>query len=77
MAVYKSGEWLQQSDDPAFDHSHNPGSPAGLAGIYRCTSCGGEVACNAGVPLPPQNHTEHSPMHGLVRWQLIVYAVQQ
>lgn len=77
MALYKHGQHLQQSNDAAFDATYTPGTTAPHSGIYRCTNCGDEDACNAGNPLPPQNHRQHNPARGQIRWQLLVYPVQQ
>lgn len=77
MAMYKYGNLLVHSQDAAFDSIHNPGAPTPHSGIYRCTACGDEVTSNAGNPLPPQNHRQHQPAQGAIRWQLLVYAQQQ
>jgi len=75
MALYKFSDNLKQSTDAAFDQVHNPGADTPHSGIYRCTNCGKEVASNAGNPLPPQNHDQHSTNQGAIRWKLLVYAV--
>lgn len=77
MALYKYANCLAQSQDSAFDATHPPGTSAPHAGIYRCTSCGDEIAIAGGHTLPPQNHRQHSPANGQIRWQLLVYPVQQ
>jgi hypothetical protein len=77
MALYKDQKYLQTSDSDAFDNLHQPGDKTPHSGIYRCVNCGDEVASNAGNPLPPQNHKQHNPLNGAIRWKLIVYAVQQ
>lgn len=74
MALYKNGNYLQQSTDAAFDAVHQPGSPTPHSGIYRCEGCGHEVASNAGNPLPPQNHHQHGAAQGAIRWRMIVYS---
>jgi len=74
MALYKYSQFLGSSTDGAFDAIHNPGSSTPHSGIYRCEGCGHEVASNAGNPLPPQNHHQHSTSQGNIRWQMIVYA---
>lgn len=73
MALYKHGNYLQQSQHEAFDQVHGPGTRTPLSGLYRCVTCGDEIAANAGNPLPPQNHHQH-PMQGPIRWQLLVYS---
>lgn len=77
MAQYKYGQFLQQKDLPAYDITYNPGTIAPDSGIYRCTNCGDEDACNKGNPLPPQNHRQHAPASGAIQWKLLVFAQQQ
>ena len=74
MALYKVAQYLQLSNDQAFDHDHNPGSPAPLAGIYRCMGCHREVGIAGGHILPPQTHHAHTSEQGSIRWRLIVWA---
>lgn len=76
MAYYKYGHFLTQLDNVAFDDTHSPGTSAPHPGIYRCTSCGDEIAIAGGNTLPPQNHKQHDPNLGSVAWRLVVYAVQ-
>lgn len=76
MALYKHGNFLTQSHSEAFDATSSPGVAAPHPGIYRCTSCGDEIAIAGGHVLPPQNHRQHDPAGGLIRWQLLVYPVQ-
>lgn len=77
MAQYKYIKFLSQKDLPAYDALHNPGEICGNSGIYRCASCGDEIASNKGNPFPPQNHHQHAPEQGAIRWQLIVFAQQK
>ncbi|WP_168195827.1 hypothetical protein [Nissabacter sp. SGAir0207] len=51
---------------------YDPGDRVVYPGIYRCTSCGDEVAVGSGQCLPEIGHREH---YGSVpvRWQLLVY----
>ncbi|MBV6855147.1 hypothetical protein KWH45_17190 [Xanthomonas campestris pv. mirabilis] len=77
MALYKHGQQLAQSQDAAFDAIYSPGVTAPHPGIYRCTSCGDEIAIAGGHTLPPQNHRQHNPANGHINWQLLVYPVQQ
>lgn len=77
MAIVKYTQRLTQSNDPAFDSTHVPGTAAPHPGIYRCTSCGDEIAIAGGHILPPQNHRQHNPYSGEIRWQLLVYPIQQ
>jgi hypothetical protein len=57
MALYKNGQHLEQTNDPAFDRISEPGMLAPNPGIYRCEVCGREIAIAAGHTLPPQNHS--------------------
>ncbi len=74
MAWYKYPQFLQKSDNAAYDTLHSPGDATPFSGIYRCENCGDEVASNKGNPLPPQNHKQHDPAKGKVLWRLIVFA---
>lgn len=74
MALYKNAAYLGQVNDAIFDQLSPPGTPATRSGIYRCEGCRKEVASNQGEPLPPQNHHQHVPSQGTIRWRLIVYA---
>ncbi|BEU57385.1 hypothetical protein MAFF211521_24380 [Ralstonia pseudosolanacearum] len=76
MALVKNMQRLTPSDSQAFDVRHNPGTTAPHPGIYRCTSCGDEIAIAGGHTLPPQNHKQHSPANGPIHWQLLVYPQQ-
>jgi hypothetical protein len=75
MAIYKYQQYLNQSTHNAFDSIHSPGAPVPFSGVYRCEGCNKEVAANEGQPLPPQNHHQHTPQQGTIRWRLVVYAV--
>lgn len=77
MAQYKYTEYLAQSNHSAYDELHEPGSTCPNSGIYRCESCGDEIASNKGNPFPPQNHHQHPPAVGRIRWKLIVFAQQK
>lgn len=54
MALYKHGNRLTQSQDAAFDAMHAPGMDAPYLGIYRCTSCGDEIAIAGGTHFRPR-----------------------
>ena len=71
MAIYKYAHFLERLDHEAFDLVWTPGAEPNYSGIFRCEACGANVACNAGNPLPPQNHAQH-PGGGDIRWRLIV-----
>ncbi|RYE41436.1 MAG: hypothetical protein EOP24_36985 [Hyphomicrobiales bacterium] len=77
MALYKYANQLTLSNHTAFDTLHTPGQPAENPGIYRCVECGDEIGIAKGHTLPPQNHHQHPPGRGPVRWQLLVFAQQQ
>ena len=74
MATYKYEQYVTKVASEAFDGEHPPGYAAPFSGIYRCLGCGKEVASNQQQPLPPQNHHQHSPQQGSIRWRLVVYA---
>ncbi len=76
MARYKYAKYLKKSDSDAYDEEHKPGETCPNSGIWRCISCGDEIAANKGDPLPPQNHRQHDPEKGKIRWRLIVFAEQ-
>jgi hypothetical protein len=77
MAQYKYAQFLSQSDHQAYDNLYGPGAICPDSGIYRCETCGDEMASNKGNPLPPQNHHQHAPGAGAIRWRLIVFAQQR
>lgn len=77
MALYKYGGYLAQSQHITFDTLYSPGNTCPQSGIYRCESCGDEIASNQGNPFPPQNHHQHVPGSGPIRWKLIVFAQQR
>lgn len=72
MAVYKYSQYLQQLNHQAFDEIHHPGNATPYSGIYRCEGCGKNEVSTQGHPLPPQNHHQHSPNQGAIRWRLVV-----
>lgn len=74
MAWYKYSQYLQASGSDAYDRVFSPGEIAPWSGIYRCTTCHTEAACNQNQPLPPQTHHVHVQSLGPIRWTLIVYA---
>ncbi|MGK3394222.1 hypothetical protein, partial [Klebsiella pneumoniae] len=79
MALVRSGNKTKifEADpkfNPVFDTQHKPGDTCTYEGIYKCTGCGKEVTIAGGKTLPPQNHHQHSPGQGDIRWQLFVYA---
>jgi hypothetical protein len=77
MAWFKNPRFFKRQFGPAFDYTYQPGTRVPLSGIFRCTGCGDECACNKGNPLPPQNHHQHRNYYLPIRWQLIVAAEQR
>lgn len=71
MAYYNKGSYLERSYNELFDKVWRPGKEVEQSGIYICTSCGKEVACNEGTPFPPQNDHQHDT-DDPIRWKLIV-----
>lgn len=72
MALYKYAADLEQSKSDAFDKLHDPGTEAPFPGIYVCVNCKHEVATAHGHTLPPQNHNQHDPKNGPIKWRLVV-----
>lgn len=71
MALYKDRTILTHSDDAEFDKDRKPGTAAPFSGIYRCKTCGHEVASEEGNRLPPQHEKPHN---GPIIWRLVVFA---
>ena len=74
MAWYKDDTHVKVFEGNVFDTDHRPATHAPMAGIYRCTGCGREVAVDSQQPLPDESHHHHSMNKGAVRWRLIVFA---
>ena len=74
MVLYKYLQFFAKSDDPEFDKVHTAGSVPPHSGIYRCEGCGHEVVAERARTLPPQNHHQHQPSQGAIRWRLIAWA---
>jgi hypothetical protein len=74
MAIYKHARYLDTSDDAAFDAVHHPGAVTPYSGIYRCMGCGKEDVSTQTLPLPPQNHHQHTAAQGRIQWRLVVAA---
>jgi len=76
MARYVSTAHLNKGN-PDFDWwkvTYGPGDRAPVSGIYRCEGCTREISHNEGVSLPAQNHEQHDPSQGPIKWKLIVRA---
>lgn len=77
MALYLDETLVKKANpNDAFSKEWKPGETPDHAGIYRCSGCGDEIASNKGVQLPSQNHKQHSPTQGAIRWKLLVFAQQ-
>jgi hypothetical protein len=74
MALYKDLKYLTKTEDAAFEAVHPPGGAVPFSGIYRCEGCGHEVVAEHARQFPPQNHPQHAPAQGAIRWRLIVFA---
>jgi hypothetical protein len=74
VARYQDNKYLTHQSSDAFDKEHRPSDSAPFAGIYRCMGCGREIGIAYNHVLPPQNHHEHTPQQGAIRWRLIVFA---
>lgn len=77
MALYKYSAYLTATTEGAFDKVNSASATALDSGIYRCEGCGREVSSTAGHPLPPENHHQHSPYQGKIRWRLVTRADHQ
>lgn len=77
MALYKAGTNVGVGTGKAFEEEHSPGIAAPYAGIYACVHCGDEIGIAKGHILPSQNHAQHAPGAGTIRWKCLVYAVQK
>ena len=73
MIRYKYQDFLTQVNAELFDRIFEPGERTVFSGIYRCPGCGNAITSVAGNTLPPQNHHEHTPQQGKIRWQLAVW----
>jgi hypothetical protein len=72
MALYKYITLMMQSNDSAFDQLNEPSTAAPWPGIYRCQTCGHELAIAQGHTLPPQNHHHHQSGVGRIQWRLVI-----
>jgi hypothetical protein len=71
MALYKNKDFIEHSDDPAFDKLVAPSTNAPWPGIYHRHACGHEIAIASGHVLPPQNHHQHAVGLGPIQWRLV------
>lgn len=68
--LYKYQNYFRHSDLNVFDELYEPGVTTPYSGIYRCEGCGLCDTSIKGRPLPPQNHHQHTPTQGRIRWRL-------
>lgn len=76
MAFYSktSAKFVNETNKPNADWWHRkytPGDKIPTSGIYRCTSCGNEIACNKDEPFPPQNDSQHKSCNA-IEWELVI-----
>lgn len=74
MSWYINSSSLTESNGTG-DHwrrEYGPGANVPVSGIYKCGGCRKEITSNQGDPFPPQNHHQHTPAQGPVRWKLNV-----
>ena len=74
MSWYIDSSVLIKSDGSGahWTTTYNPGDKVSVSGIYRCLGCKREVTSNENDPFPPQNHHQHAPEQGKIRWKLNV-----
>jgi hypothetical protein len=72
MAWYKRLDLLKKSESELFDKQFQPADISPHSGVYRCATCGYEDVSEKGKPFPPQNHAQHDPEKGPIRWFLVV-----
>lgn len=76
MAIYKHSQFLIQNNSTAFDTLTAPASPTPFSGIYRCEGCSVNIVSVQHHIMPPQNHHQHAPAQGAIRWRLIVATIK-
>lgn len=72
MAFYKYGKYLTEDNGAEFDTLYQPNTLTPLSGIYRCEGCGISATFVKDKNIPPQNHHQHTPQQGSIRWRLVV-----
>lgn len=72
MADYRYDTIMQHSQDDIFNTLYHPAATTPYSGIYRCEICGREAVSIVDRELPSQNHHQHDPGQGPIRWRLIV-----
>ncbi|MCX8506143.1 MAG: hypothetical protein ORN98_05975 [Alphaproteobacteria bacterium] len=56
------------------NQEYKPGEIAPESGDYKCSGCGHEVHVEAEGRFPPENHHQHSPEHGAIRWHSVSHS---
>jgi len=77
MGLYKYAKYTTQNNSTDFDKEHAPGTTTPFSAIYKCMGCGHEIVSEYGKTFPPQNHHQHTPSQGKIRWKMVVYAEHQ
>ncbi|OJX57693.1 MAG: hypothetical protein BGO89_06895 [Candidatus Kapaibacterium thiocyanatum] len=74
MAFVQNKGCIRTLEHEAFNAIHKPGTKVPYSGIYQCQGCDNEIASNANGSdrFPPENHHQHTPEQGAIRWKLIV-----
>ncbi len=71
MATYEDSRYVAQIEHWAFREIHGPGVSVPYGGIYRCISCGHEIALAPADMTPSENHSRHRAEIP-IQWQLLV-----
>jgi hypothetical protein len=78
MAYYKYAANLEQEPAaPEYDLVYHPATSTPYSGVYKCQGCGREAVSTYGHALPPQNHHQHTPSQGTIRWRLIAKSMHR
>ncbi|MGF6779341.1 hypothetical protein P3T21_004570 [Paraburkholderia sp. GAS334] len=74
MAWYVNGSKLVKGDgnQPWWKDVYGPADEVVVSGIYCCSGCKREITSSKGDRWPPQNHHQHEPGQGPIRWTLSV-----
>jgi hypothetical protein len=77
MSLFRRSNDIEISISPEFDREYEPGQAPVYSGIYRCRGCGCESVAQAAKPFLVEDHPQHLPTQGPVRWRLAVAAQQE
>ncbi len=80
MPYFRDPFSYSQSASPMFDQTFKPGSAVPRSGIYRCNSCGFEIAVAAGSLLPSAgtwstHGSRWNSKDGKVAWWLVAATI--